>query len=240
MRRAAAIAGACVLGAIAACGGKIAGGGTGPSPTATTTGHPRPPPPDTDNPPDPTPPSSDCPTSDPIDPSTLAYKPPTPAHPGACTAKELDALNSAVTTAASDADLKKVISSTCAACVFTDANASTWGPMPELDTASGPQAVTIDVGGCYELVTGSKACGKTVQNRLDCRFSACSACTDNATYADCLTTVDMAACKAEYANVTSSCGAVDPTVLTKADAECGTGMGYDFDGAVRVMCITGP
>jgi hypothetical protein len=245
MRRAVAIAiaGACVLGAafpLGACGGKVAGG-TSPSPTATATGHPHPPPPDTDFPPDPPPPPNDqCPTSDPIDAATLPYEPPSAVQIGACTDKELDALNSAVTNASSDDDLKRVVSSKCAACVFTDANGSTWGPLPEMDTGSGAQAVTIDVGGCYEVVTGSRACGKAVQNRVDCRFSACAGCADDATYSDCIANVDMAACKDEYATVSSTCGAVDPSVLTKADAECGAGMGYDFDGAVRVMCITGP
>ncbi len=232
-----------------ACGGKIGTttNGVGPSPTTTTTSIPKPPrppptPTDTDDFPPPDPPGGQCPTTDPITSADLPYETAAAPKIGACTEEELQALVAAVPNAMSDDDLKKAVSKQCASCIFTDVNNPPWGPLPEVDSGGGAQAVTINQGGCYQLVTGSASCGKAIQNALDCSFYACADCADNNAYYKCEQAAPKTACKAMTAAEQSACGALDPAVLQKGDEKCGagTGSGYGFEGAVRVMCITGP
>src|SRR5262249_19069772 len=146
-----------------ACGGKVAGTiGTGPTPTTSPTGTtrhpPRDPPPEPTSdfpPPPPEPDPGSCPSTTPISSSDLPFPSPAPPQVGACTEADLSALVAVVPTATSDDDLKKAVSAGCAKCIFTDAESGApWGPLPEAQTGSGAQAVTINQGGCYQLVTG--------------------------------------------------------------------------------------
>jgi hypothetical protein len=184
-----------------------------------------------------------CPTTDAIDPATLPYMDPAPPTPGKCTEADLTALGAAVANAKSDDDLKKVISAACATCVFTDANKTGWGALPEVSTSSGPQAATVNLGGCYQIVTGNKACGQAVQNHLDCQFQACDGCPsgDQTAFDNCIKKADTGACKTEVKNEQTACGSLDPNLLTAGDDNCvPSGGKYLFEGPIRVQCITGP
>src|SRR5262249_20613715 len=149
--------------------------------------------------------------------------------------------NGAVPGAASDADLKAAVSATCAACIFDDASGSSWAPLPETSAGGALQPVTVNIGGCYATMTGNNACGKAVQNQLDCGFEACADCADDAAMAACFKAADAGACSAEAAAINTNCGGLDPTVLTNADNACQPAAAtYLFEGPIRVACIAKP
>ncbi len=183
-----------------------------------------------------------CPTTDPIDPATLPYEDPVPPQIGKCTEADLTALGAAVANAKSDDDLKKAVSAACAACIFTDANKPPWGPLPEVSTSSGPQAATVNLGGCYQIVTNNKACGKAIQNHLDCQFQACDGCPsgDQTAFDNCIKKADTGACKTTVANEQTACGGIDQNLLQSGDNNCvPSGGKFLFEGPIRVQCISG-
>jgi hypothetical protein len=205
-------------------------------------------------PPPPPPPGDDadtgsnnmCPDPTPIDPATLPYEDPAPVNNGQCTEADLTKLGGAVASAKSDDDLKAILTGgatgTCAKCVFTDANKPGWGPLPEVSTSSGPQAATVNLGGCYELVTMNKACGKSIQNLLDCEFQACNGCPsgDQTAFSNCIKKADSTACKSSVTALQTNCKAVDMNLFQNAQDNCEPSTAkYLFEGPVRVQCISG-
>lgn len=183
-----------------------------------------------------------CPDPTPVSAASLPWQTPAAPQTGKCTDADLAAFNAKVPTAATDADLKGVVSPACAQCIFSDAGVAGWAPLPETNAGGGAmQPVTVNLGGCYASMTGSTACGKALQNHLDCGFTACADCADDAAFAACLKAADGNACSAEAAAITSSCGAIDKTVLTNADNACQpAGATYLFEGPIRVACILKP
>lgn len=210
--------------ASAGCGGKTTLWGSDPTgagtattrPTATTTSVPptpgRPPRPP-DDPPEPEP--GQCPTTNPIDFTSLPYFPPT-VSPGACTMADVDALIAAVDKNGDPRDWKNVLSTpACRSCVFGQYSAPTWAPILE-DGSGNP--IALNVGGCMEIQTGLSACGRAYQQWYDCRLEACIDCFDDRDYARCISSADKGACAKAYNNVIPSCGGQG--TLTKAESTC--------------------
>ncbi|HEY8079810.1 MAG TPA: hypothetical protein VIF62_37020 [Labilithrix sp.] len=210
-----------------------------PKPTETTTSLPPPPPPPFEG----GPPA--CPTLTPIDPSTLPWEPPAAAKPGACTEADLAALDTILPDSTNDDSAKPVISASCAACVF--ASGLSWGPIPETTSPDGGHVpLTVDVGGCYAIATGSAACGKTTQNLYDCERAACADCPtgDAIAYVGCVkaATAFGGACASELSVSKTTCAALDASTYDAAQGACEPPppVKYTFDGPVRVMCMTDP
>jgi hypothetical protein len=177
-----------------------------------------------------------------IDATALPWETPAAAQAGACTTADLAAFEKAIPTAKSDDDLKKAVPAACAACLFTDVSKPGWGPLPEVASSSSPQVATVNLGGCYELVTGSEACGKAMQHALDCGFTACDACRpgDQTAYDQCLAKAQTTTCKSIVADARTACAAVDASLLAKAQSACETSASAYWEGPITVMCITGP
>src|SRR5205085_11083539 len=130
---------------------------TSTSPIPTTTGTaPRRPPRDPDDPP-PDPEPGNCPSTTPIDATSLPYAPPA-VSPGACTTTDVDAFIAFVDKDGDPRDWKSVLSTpACKSCVFGLQGASTWAPILE-DGAGNP--IALNVGGCMALSSGVPQCGR--------------------------------------------------------------------------------
>jgi hypothetical protein len=92
-------------------------------------------------------------------------------------------------------------------------------------------------------MTGDAACGKAIQNLLDCEFTACDGCPagDQTAFSNCIKKSDTGACKGEVTTLQTVCGAVDMTVLVAAQNACEpTAAKYLFEGPVRIQCIQKP
>lgn len=226
----------CVV-VIAGCFGKIREDtipAPAPTPTSTTTvptHRPEPPEP----PPHPDPPVPEgCMAQSPIDSSQLPYAPPAAPQVGACTTDDVDAFRQYVDSGQAGTtqelvDFVKKRSTTCAACIFTDANGSMWGPIPLVNG----DAETVNVGACWALVTGDAACGKAAQNEQDCGYAACTDCYDQVEFEKCQQAAGQAhgPCDAEHEAFQAACASAAPTVATKC---------ADFYDSIRVQCVSGP
>jgi len=124
-------------------------------------------------------------------------------------------------------DFVKERSATCSSCIFTDANAGTWGPIPLVDG----DAETVNVGACWGLVSGDASCGKAAQNEQDCTYEACTDCSDTASFEQCQQASLKGPCASEAAAFQKSCAAV----ITNAPSSC-----TDFYDSIRVQCVSGP
>ena len=183
-----------------------------------------------------------CPVTTPVDLTSLPYEDPAPVKMNACSDADVTKFTAAISTAKNDDELKAMISASCAACIFTDANKTGWGPLPETNTSSGNQAITVNVGGCYQLVTGSKDCGKSYQNLIDCGFTACDGCPsgDQTAFSNCLKKADTGACKDAVKAYQTACGAVDMNTYTNAQNNCEPSSSkYLFEGPINVQCVNG-
>jgi uncharacterized protein (TIGR03382 family) len=197
-----------------------------------------------------------CPPTNPIDAASLPWEPPASPQVGACSESDLSAMIAKVKsgTVTSDDDFKAVLggaASTCSKCIFTDASKAPWGPLPETTSASGPQVVAVNTGGCYAYALGNAVCGEALQHFDDCKFTACfdPACPTNPTPTElqnCYVAAEKGACKSEGAAINTACAGVSSTQLEAAAASCepdtrpdGTKTDYTFEGPVRVFCIGG-
>jgi hypothetical protein len=169
-----------------------------------------------------------CPTTDPIPAADLPWRPPTPLK-GDCSQADYKALddyltaNTSATVSQVDAFLKNR-SQVCHDCVFTDANATTWGPIP----TAGGNLVTINIGSCFALLSGKEAAGKSIQNLFDCELVACADCATQAEYDACSKKADQGACKAILTQAQKDFGGVPDTIFD----QCGS-----FMDSVRVQCV---
>jgi hypothetical protein len=120
---------------------------------------------------------------------------------------------------------------TCRNCLVSDAGAATWGTI----IVAGANLGTINVGGCYALVSASTACGKAIQNLFDCRLEACSGCADDATMSTCIGAVASGpACKPIADAIATACAGAPSTI----DATCQPPAAkYVFDGPAAKQCV---
>jgi hypothetical protein len=172
-----------------------------------------------------------CPSTTPVSASALPWKPPTPLQAGHCSEANAAAMESwlGANPTATNAQFEayvQTLGAACHDCVFTDANAATWGPAPQ----SAGALVTIDIGACYALVANNVACGKAIQNEFDCEFVACADCTSDTALQTCRTQAQTGACSAYAQSLGTACAGVPAGV----DTVCGT-----FMGSVRAQCVAG-
>jgi hypothetical protein len=186
-------------------------------------------------------PAMACPAST-VDPATLpSLAPPAPPQKGACSEAEVTALIKIWTSASVD-DLKNAVSPSCAACAFTPASASKWGPIPIAPDACGiDQIFTISSGGCMMTMTGNSACAQASQALDDCEEHACAGCSLSG-WSQCPPIADHAACAAEYDawNTGPACSSVPTAVGQKATAACYPTNVLAFVGPLRVACVAVP
>jgi hypothetical protein len=199
-----------------------------------------------------------CPPTTPVDAASLPWEDPAAPTLAACAEKDITAMVGAVKAGSvkTDDDLKAVLTGgaagACSKCIFTDASKAPWGPLPEVnDPKAGPQAVTVNVGGCYALGLNNKTCGKALQNLQDCKFNVCfdTACPANPTSTqlqNCFTAAEKGACKAIAASIQTACTGVTQQQLDATATDCepdtrpdGTKTEYTFEGPVRVQCVRG-
>jgi hypothetical protein len=170
-----------------------------------------------------------CPTTDPVAAADLPWKPPSALQAGQCTTADLTAIQGFLTSTpgATNAQLEAFVlgrSQACHDCVFTDASAPTWGPIP----MSGGKLVTVNIGGCFALVSGVVPCGKAIQNEFDCEFVACADCASSPAFQVCQKVAQQGACKPFVTAIQSACVGVPTTV----DDACGT-----YLDSIRVQCV---
>jgi hypothetical protein len=175
-----------------------------------------------------------CPTTVPIDATSLPWAPPFVAA-GSCSQAELDALVAYVdmNPAAKYPDWKaSVPGAVCSSCIFGKETDATWHPL--LEDAAG-MLVGLNVGGCIAIASGMTACGKSYQNWFDCRFEACTDCAagDTAALQKCLTAASKGPCKAAFDAVSTVCG--DATIVN-AETAC-NGDKFVFEGPIKLQCI---
>lgn len=174
-------------------------------------------------------PGETCPVPGPIDPTVLAWKPPTPPQEGKCQADDIAAMRDFLVkepNATNEEFLAFVKNrdAICAECVFSDADLQTWPPAP----VRAGKVVTFNIGACYAVVTGRQQCGQAIQNAWDCEFEACALCTSATELETCRAKSRTTTCKAYQDKSRSECVGV-PT----GDAQCGS----PFD-SIRVQCVT--
>lgn len=187
--------------------------------------------PDGDPPPDPK-----CVTSDPIDATQFAYKP-AARIPAACTEDEAKALFdyfAAKTNAGETVSMSQwaaEVSTKCSECVFSDGTGERWTPIIVKDD----KLHSLNRGGCVEIETKSSECGEAYQQVTDCRYAACSKCTSDETFLECLQdapSIFGGPCKEAFEKVTAACdGAVEA-----AEQAC-RGEDWQFEGPIRAQCV---
>jgi hypothetical protein len=160
--------------------------------------------------------------------STPARPTPGSTRPAAATG-DLTAIQGflASTPGATNAQLEAFVlsrSQACHDCVFTDASAPSWGPIP----MSGGKLVTLNIGGCFALVSGVVPCGKALQNEFDCEFVACADCASSLEFQACQKVAQQGVCKPFVTAIQSACVGVPATV----DDSCGT-----YVDSIRVQCV---
>lgn len=177
-----------------------------------------------------------CPSTAPITPADprLAYKDPNAAKTDCSVADHealvdyfaaADAKGQTVTLSQVDTFLKGR-GQECHDCVFTDAKAATWGPLPVADG----QLVTINWGMCYALLSGRNEVGKAVQQWSDCLDLACVDCVDDrSTLQACYKKAANGACK--------DVGAQGQTVTASVDIDALDDACTKFTDLVRVACV---
>lgn len=170
-----------------------------------------------------------CPSTTPIDPLKLSWKPPTPAQDGKCQADDIAAMRDylAKEPNATNEDFLAFVKNRdqlCAECIFADADLSTWSPAP----VKAGKVVTFNIGACYAIITGRQQCGLAFQNAWDCEFDACVECTSAEELQSCRSKARTTTCKTYDDKTRSECAG-----LTSADNSCGS----PFD-SIRVQCVT--
>jgi hypothetical protein len=171
-----------------------------------------------------------CPTTDPIDATTAAWKSPQ-VLPGSCTEKMITDLVAYVDANknAPYADIKKQVADpTCNACLFVKDGAK-WGALVE--KADGT-FLRNNFGGCVAVTSGKDACGKAFSQWSDCRTFACQDCADQAATTTCKNAADKGACKAAAASLATEC--VDNTAINACSDLAKT---YTFEAAARALCV---
>jgi len=171
-----------------------------------------------------------CPTTDPIDATTAAWKPPA-AAPGSCTEKQILDLVAFVDANKKTpyADLKKqVAAGACADCLFVK-DGDRWGAFVEKADGS---FLRNNFGGCVAITSGKEACGKAFSQFDDCLGVACQDCADDAATNKCNTAAGKGACKDAAAAFVKEC--TDATAVSACDDLSKT---YTFEAAARALCV---
>lgn len=158
----------------------------------------------------------------------------------ACTNKELEDLATFFTDKAQNTedisigDWKKVVSDTCAKCVFSDGTGAEWSPI----LVKGDKLDNVNRGGCIEIASGKRSCGQAYQRVAECRLAACvDTCKSAEGFTECLQDVEgifTGPCKGAYDTLQKECG----QDLSNYEAAC-RGNNFTFEGPIRVQCING-
>ncbi len=170
-----------------------------------------------------------CPTTAPIDLTTFPWKPPSLPQDGKCQADDVLAMRGYLTAnpKATNEDFENFVKNrdtVCHDCIFADAKGATWPPAPVEDG----KVLTFNVGACFEIISGSQACGKAVQNAWDCEFDACIQCPSAGDLESCRVKSRSGVCKPAYDTSRTAC--VDSK---GADELCGS----PFD-SIRIQCVS--
>jgi hypothetical protein len=188
--------------------------------------------------PDTVPPPPGCLTTETIDATQFPYKP-VAKSPAACTADEASALSeyfAAKVNAGQSvviSDWAKEVSTQCSECVFSDGTGDKWTPIIVKDD----KLQALNRGGCIEIMTSSAECGEAYQQVMDCRYAACSKCTSDQEFSECVgdgDTIFSGPCKDAFEKVITACG----DELEAAQTAC-QGENWQFEGPIRAQCVTG-
>lgn len=180
-----------------------------------------------------------CMEKDSIDATKFPYATAKKA-PNACTNQELEDLAKFFTEKAQNtediviSDWAKVVSDTCATCVFSDGTGAEWSPI----LVKNNKLDNVNRGGCIEIASGKRSCGEAYQRVAECRLAACAdTCKTAEGFTECLQDVEgifTGPCKGAYDTLQKECG----NDLPNYEAAC-RGSAYTFEGPVRVQCVTG-
>lgn len=156
-----------------------------------------------------------------------------PKIAGACSDAEIDALARYYPAHRAEADIKTgwiaSVSEDCARCAFGDVKEQTgYGPI----LLDGSAFSTLNVGGCFEQVTGSIGCGMTRQQLHTCERHACEACATPSERASCVADAQATVCKDARDAELWACGG--STAVPGLDALCGDGTA--FEPVLRASC----
>jgi hypothetical protein len=177
-----------------------------------------------------------------LDATQLPYKP-AAVQKGACTEHAIGTINDFVAAnpnGASFTDVKKEIaakeSQACADCVLAldDDTKTTWAPF----VLNADGTAISNTGGCFEVLSGSTACGKTWFQLDKCQNTACKACTTAADQDACFgdSIAAGAACGNAADAVRSACGSNLATYIKTCYPDSAK---LDNEGSIRAQCITG-
>ncbi len=178
-----------------------------------------------------------CLKKDQVDPEGIAYTK-VGATKGACTEQEQKDIKKFLddAIAAQKLDFKQsewsaTVGDSCAQCVFTEADADSWGIIIQKDD----QFVTYNRGACVEAVSGNEACGRSYHRFQACVLVACGSCK---------TQDEFDACTAEQEAIfTGPCAGF----IEEVQKECGANVGaYEnackgspLETGIKVVCIQG-
>ncbi len=150
----------------------------------------------------------------------------------ACSSSEIGLLSSYLTEPPSGwAAAAGMLSTTCQKCVFSNVGDANWGVVvwsPNQAAGTG----FINVGGCYQVLSGSNACGAAAQQFNACTDLSCpstcqnqSSCRSVVQTGACGSSLSSAqsasACGSNYSNFSSSCSESNPGTLV--NTVCGAG-----------------
>ena len=171
-----------------------------------------------------------CPTTTPVETSSLLWKSPTAPQPGRCQADDVAAMRDylAQNPKATNEDFENFVKNrdtTCHDCVFGDSRGATWPPAP---TDNG-KVLTFNIGACYALLAGKEDCGKAAQNAWDCEFQACEGCAAPSELDTCRARSRSGVCKSIYQTSRFACA----NLPNGAEELCGS----PFD-SIRVQCVS--
>jgi hypothetical protein len=179
-----------------------------------------------------------CYSQDPIDVSTVLYKP-ARFQLGSCSRDVFDVIEDEILAKGGTlgpADLKEAIaakeSAACAECVVAD-DGDTWAPI--VSSADGNSV--LNLGGCFEAMSGRAACGKAVQQWMACLSTACSSCQDQTEYQSCTNDVQQSACIDSTSVVVATCGeGINSYLESCFNKRYVTNVG----GTIQQLCVNAP
>ncbi len=179
-----------------------------------------------------------CYSQDPIDVSTVVYKP-ARFQLGSCSRDVFDLIEDEIVAKGGTldpADLKEAIaakeSAACAECVFAD-DGDTWAPI----VSSADGNFVLNVGGCFEAMTGKAACGKAVQQWMACLGTACSSCQSQPEYQSCTDDVQQSACNDATEHLVATCGGGINTYLNSCFNQRYV---INVGGTIQQLCVNAP
>lgn len=180
--------------------------------------------------------SGSCLSTEPID-KKYPYKVPAAKQPGACTADELKAISDYFNDLGEADEVsieawQATVGEGCRACAFSDGTGESWTPVISI----ADNDLTVNVGGCIEIVSQNAECGNAYQQFNECALDACFLGCQGKTSAEFQACrqdegVFTGPCKTQYDALVDACG----SRLTTYVNAC-SGDDWTFEGPIKVAC----